>query len=68
MQVLTIFGLDSLVVDGSMSFEKREQIISQFSKPGGPRILIISRIGSAGLNLSIADIIIFFVNVLFPFL
>jgi TATA-binding protein-associated factor len=50
-----------------MTFEKREQIIAQFCKPGGIRVLIFSRIGSAGLNLSIADVVIFFVNAPFTF-
>jgi TATA-binding protein-associated factor len=57
--------MDSLAIDGNMSFEKRERVLTEFCKPGGPRILIISKIGSAGLNLSIADVVIFFVNVLF---
>jgi len=42
-----------------MSFEKRDQTVQEFYKEDGPRVLIFSSVGSAGLNLSIADIVIY---------
>jgi hypothetical protein len=62
MQVLTLHGVESLAIDGTLSFEKRDRIVSQFHQPDSPRVLIISKVGSAGLNLSIADIVLYFVR------
>jgi TATA-binding protein-associated factor len=45
-----------------MSFEKRAEIIAEFHAPQSPRVFIFSKIGSAGLNMSIADVVIFFVK------
>jgi SNF2 family DNA or RNA helicase len=45
-----------------MSFEKRDRIVAQFHLPESPRLFIFSSVGSAGLNLSIADVVIFFVR------
>ncbi|THU81192.1 hypothetical protein K435DRAFT_809279 [Dendrothele bispora CBS 962.96] len=57
--VLEIYGMNSLCIDGSMPYDKRDQVVSEFRKPGSPRIFIFSHVGSAGLNLAIANIVIF---------
>lgn len=62
MQVLDLYQTDSLAIDGSMSFDKRNKIIAKFHSPNSPRVLIFSSVGSAGLNLAIADVVIFFVS------
>jgi SNF2 family DNA or RNA helicase len=48
-----------------MSFDKRTETVAKFYQPDSARVLIFSSVGSAGLNLSIADVVIFFVSVLF---
>jgi TATA-binding protein-associated factor len=60
--VLELYDTKSLAIDGSMSFKKRDKIIADFHSPDSPRVLIFSSVGSAGLNLAIADVVIFFVR------
>lgn len=59
---MKLYGVDSLAIDGSMSFEKRDKVVAQFHAENTPRVLIFSSVGSAGLNLSIASIVLFFVR------
>jgi SNF2 family DNA or RNA helicase len=59
---MKLYGVDSLAIDGSMSFEKRDKVVAQFHAEDSPRVLIFSSVGSAGLNLSIASKVIFFVS------
>ncbi|KAF9033680.1 hypothetical protein BDP27DRAFT_1374971 [Rhodocollybia butyracea] len=47
-------------IDGTMSFDKQTETVAEFYKPDSARVLIFSSVGSAGLNLSIADVVIFF--------
>jgi SNF2 family DNA or RNA helicase len=61
-KVLKLFNVDSLSIDGNMAYSKRDEIVAQFHSSNSPRVLIFSKVGSAGLNLSIADRVIFFVN------
>ncbi|KAK7034787.1 hypothetical protein VNI00_012195 [Paramarasmius palmivorus] len=58
--VLKLHGVDSLHIDGSISYQQRDRIIAAFKKPGGPRVLIFSAVGSVGLCLTVADVVIFF--------
>jgi predicted helicase len=60
--VLDLYGIDSLAIDGTMAFHKRDEVVSKFHAPGSARVFIFSSVGSAGLNLSIADVVIFFVR------
>lgn len=62
IKVLHLHGVDSLFINGNMSYERRARVVAQFHAPGSPRVLIFSSVGSAGLNLSIADRVIFFVR------
>lgn len=59
---MKLYGVDSLAIDGSMSFEKRDKVVAQFHAENSARVLIFSSVGSAGLNLSIASIVLFFVG------
>ncbi|KAF8871323.1 P-loop containing nucleoside triphosphate hydrolase protein [Infundibulicybe gibba] len=58
--VLTLYGVESVSINGKMTYAKRRTIITKFHSPCGPRVFIFSSVGSAGLNLSIADVVIFF--------
>lgn len=62
LQVLKLYGVECLHIDGQMSFEQRSAVVTQFHAPNSPRVLIFSSVGSAGLNLSIANTVIFLVN------
>jgi TATA-binding protein-associated factor len=61
-QVLNLYGVRALFIDGRMSFDVRNKIVLEFHKEEAPRVLIFSSVGSAGLNLSIANTIIFMVS------
>ncbi|KAF5339073.1 hypothetical protein D9758_016463 [Tetrapyrgos nigripes] len=58
--ILLLYGVKSLRIDGSMSFRQRDIIVAEFILSGDIRVFIFSSVGSAGLNLSIADVIIYF--------
>jgi SNF2 family DNA or RNA helicase len=64
--VLDLYGVDTLAIDGSMRYDRRDEVVSKFHMSGNARVLLFSSVGAAGLNLSIADVVIFFVS--FPFL
>lgn len=64
--MLDLYGVDTLAIDGSMTYERRDAVVAKFHMPEQARVFIFSSVGSAGLNLSIADVVIFFVR--FPFL
>ncbi|KAF8500014.1 P-loop containing nucleoside triphosphate hydrolase protein [Hysterangium stoloniferum] len=58
--VLELYGIKSLSIDGKDDFDLRDVTVDEFHKPDNPRILIISSIGGTGLNLTICDVIILF--------
>ncbi len=60
-KVLKLYGVEALFIDGSMPYDDRAKIVAEFQEPDVPRVLIFSNIGAAGLNLSIANTIIFMV-------
>jgi hypothetical protein len=64
LKVLSLYGVDSLSIDGDMTFEKRHKIVFRFHEPDAPRVFIFSSVGTAGLNLALAHIVIFLVRVL----
>lgn len=61
-KVLSLYGIQTLAIDGNVSFEKRAELIARFHEPKSERVFIFSTVGSAGLNLAIADVVIFFVR------
>ncbi|KAF9443968.1 hypothetical protein P691DRAFT_808051 [Macrolepiota fuliginosa MF-IS2] len=59
--VLRLYGVESLAINGKISFDERDRRVGAFRNNANPaRVLIFSSVGSAGLNLSIADVVIFF--------
>ncbi|KAF9441652.1 hypothetical protein P691DRAFT_683240 [Macrolepiota fuliginosa MF-IS2] len=59
--VLSLYGIPSLAINGKISFSQRDKRIKELYGDSNPaRVLIFSSVGSAGLNLSIADVVIFF--------
>lgn len=54
--------MESLSINGSVSFEKRDKIVKKFVSPDSAQVLIFLSVGAAGLNLSVADVVIMFVS------
>lgn len=55
--------MPSLAINGKTRFDQRDQQIKRLrDDKNDARILIFSSVGSAGLNLSIADVVVFFVS------
>jgi SNF2 family DNA or RNA helicase len=61
--VLDLYEIKFLYIDGTSSFHKRAKIVKQFCEGSEYRVLIISSVGSTGLNLSAASAVIFLVSV-----
>ncbi|KAF8074473.1 P-loop containing nucleoside triphosphate hydrolase protein [Lyophyllum atratum] len=59
--VLRLHGIESLALNGKTSIENRNKHVRNLYDDKHPaRVLIFSSVGSAGLNLAIADVLIFF--------
>ncbi|KAG6876903.1 hypothetical protein C0993_012196 [Termitomyces sp. T159_Od127] len=59
--VLSLYNVPSLAINGKITVAKRDKIVKAFYDDSQPaRVLILSSVGNAGLNLSCADVIIFF--------
>ncbi|KAG9101257.1 hypothetical protein FS749_008706 [Ceratobasidium sp. UAMH 11750] len=57
--VLSLKGRRCLVYDGNMSTRVREQVVAQFEKDEDVRVMLISNVGTTGLNLTMASVVIF---------
>lgn len=62
VQVLGLHGIGALAVNGTISFAQRHKNIKEFRDSDKIRVLLISQVANAGLNLSVADTVIFLVN------
>jgi hypothetical protein len=66
-RLITLPPLEEFVfIDGQTSFQKRAKIVDTFNKDPTFRVLIISSVGSNGLNLTVASSIIFIVSCHIP--
>ncbi|KDR69536.1 hypothetical protein GALMADRAFT_77269, partial [Galerina marginata CBS 339.88] len=61
-QVFDLYGITYVYIAGNMSFQERAKIVERFCNDPNVRVLVFSSVGSIGLNLSIACIVIFFVS------
>jgi hypothetical protein len=62
-QIFSVYGIKALAINGTMSILERAKTIATWSDPkSGYRILIISVVGSQGLNLLAARFVILFVS------
>ncbi|KAJ8690094.1 hypothetical protein PTI98_012931 [Pleurotus ostreatus] len=57
--ILTLHGIQPLWIDGGMNTRARSKIVKKFHASDEFRVLIISSVGSTGLNLAIANIVVF---------
>jgi hypothetical protein len=63
-KIFSIHGIQALAINGTMSLPERASVIERWSNPKSEyRILIISIVGSQGLNLISARFVILFVSV-----
>ena len=60
-QVFRFYNIPHLFIDGDMSYEARANITSKFTCDPSIRVLFFSSVGAIGLNLSVANIVVFLV-------
>ncbi|CAE7106900.1 unnamed protein product [Rhizoctonia solani] len=56
---LSLVGLESVDYDGRMSPEMRDDALKQFEADENIRVLLMSNVGTTGLNLTMASVVIF---------
>jgi len=59
---LELYGIKSLAIDGAKSYKARASTVARFKKSKTCRVLIISSVGSAGLNLAFCSCVIYIVR------
>jgi len=57
--VFRFYNIPHLFIDGDMSYEARANITSKFTRDPSIRVLFFSSVGAIGLNLSVANIVVF---------
>ncbi|KAF9523073.1 P-loop containing nucleoside triphosphate hydrolase protein, partial [Crepidotus variabilis] len=60
--ILSLYKVDHLWIDGDTDYDKRAAIVKQFFNSAEVMVLIVSSIGAVGLNLSCVNFIIFLVS------
>ena len=63
-QILAYRGVKTHVLNGTLKREERDQVIDDFVNGDDPekRVLLFSSVGSVGLNLTCADVVIMLVS------
>ncbi|KAF4611118.1 hypothetical protein D9613_006452 [Agrocybe pediades] len=59
LNILKLYGVDAQAIHGRTPYDKRFEVLSSFMKDPTKRVLIISQIGSVGLNITCARYLIF---------
>lgn len=62
---MALYGIEWKAIDGAKSYEVRANIVAAFKESTTCKVLIISSVGSAGLNLAFCNCVIYIVC-LFP--
>ena len=60
-QCLKLYGIKLLAIDGAKCYKAHESIVAKFKKLRSCRVLIISSVGFAGLNLAFCSCVIYIV-------
>lgn len=62
-QVLKLYGVEALEFNGSMTDKARSDSLAAFKdeKAGTPRVMLLSNVGTTGLNLDFANVLIIIV-------
>lgn len=62
LQILALYGIKSVVLDGNATQKTRNANIHSFKTNPNIRVMIISSVGSNGLNLTQGNVVIFLVR------
>lgn len=54
-QLLKLHGIEAVLMNGSMPTSKRDEVLQCFNAQDGPRVMVISKVGTTGLNMSRAS-------------
>ena len=61
-QCLKLYGIKLLAIDSAKCYKAHKSIVAKFKKLRSCRVLIISSVGSAGLNLAFCSCVIYIVR------
>ena len=62
-KVLNVHGIQSASIHGSLTPAQRQKVVTEFSKPASTtQVLLCSDVGSTGLNIQAANIILLIVS------
>jgi SNF2 family DNA or RNA helicase len=59
--VFSLYGVKVAVLNGNSSFERRARVVKDFEEDPTIRVMLFSKVGTVGLNLTVADTLIFLV-------
>ena len=62
IQVLLVYKVSAVAINGSMTYDQRAKVVERFKTDPDCRVLIFSKVGTVGLNLTEADTIILLVS------
>ena len=58
---MSVNGISSKVINGTVDVQTRDEAVHDFRNNPTDRLLLLSRVASVGLNLTMADVVIFYV-------
>ncbi|RXW14683.1 hypothetical protein EST38_g11168 [Candolleomyces aberdarensis] len=60
--VFELYGIKILLISGTTSYEQRAKIVRKFNEDPEYRVLVFSKVGSTGLNLTRANFVLFLIT------
>ncbi|TFK16560.1 hypothetical protein FA15DRAFT_607055, partial [Coprinopsis marcescibilis] len=60
--IFALRGIAAVAINGSLGYDQRAAVVAQFRNDPNCRVLIVSKVGTVGLNLTCADTMIFLVS------
>lgn len=57
-----LYGIKVLILNGSLSYDKRAAVIKTFRDDTTFRVLVVSAVGTTGINLAFCRVLIFLVH------
>ena len=64
---MELYGVHTVSIDGKTEYEKRSEIVKRFNTDPTCRVLLFSKVGNVGLNLTCANTVIFLVSAPLPY-
>ena len=62
VNVLGLHGIQASWINGSIPAGRRNERVQSFKTAASERVLLFTAVGGTGLNLAVADVVIFFVS------